>query len=340
MKTTGLIRQKRGLMALLLLACLALPVAAVQYAGNIFISSAVLNGATITGVFSSQPNQATSGPGDVPATINDNIVYNGITYAKQIIIEGSSAKTVWILFSKSGYYGMASASLGDYSAPNIILSAFTFYKTGAPTAPTIGDISTGYETAKVLSLTYDSNYNYSGVSINIVGALPADIVESGSKPTSYSMGELVEGHTLVSGQTYTFQIRGKVAGVDPELSAWSSKEFKMKSGGGTQSVDLILVPGLNSFSLGIPSNEADINWTIGAVSIKTINDLITAFGGSAKVSTFGYIQPGTSGTVDGTKFVNGDFDNETFRARNLSATQGYQVFILGTENVTVTVSNQ
>lgn len=222
-------------------------------------------------LYSSPTNQSGSGtPLSVGThyTIDRNSSYAGTTPAVKIAINNCPAGTAYVLLKDAGStrYAILSASTpdipGDDQTPGI-----TSYRAGPPTPPAIGAINVGYESAKVLSLTYDPDYLYSSVMIQVTPASP-DITTPSGLPSSYAMGEYVDGRVLLSGQTYAFRIKGTAAGVDPALSAWGERSFTMLSGGGAQSFVLTLESkvaaggsGLNSFSLPFLPDAAGRWWT-------------------------------------------------------------------------------
>jgi hypothetical protein len=106
-------------------------------------------------------------------------------------------------------------------------------------------------------------------------------------------------------------------------------------GGGSVSATLNLAPGLNFFSLGVPS--AGGKWYVGATQLTTVQNLIDAIG-QDRVSTFGYVD--ATGTVVGVRNQGGTLTGTTgFTGSALSQTQGYQVFITPGAPISLTIKN-
>jgi hypothetical protein len=305
---------------------------AATYAGNIFITSGALAGSSIIGVFGSKPNQ-TATTGDIANTVTDNQVYASVTYAKKIAIEGSADNSVYVLFKNgTSTYATLSVTLQSTYVPNITVDTLTFYNQGSPPEPTIGTITAKYESAMVNSISYASGYEYTGAKIEVAGT-GSGIKTIAPKPTTFSMGELVNSITLESGATYTFKVCSTVDGVAD--SPWAEKPFTMLSGGGPLSAVVTLKAGMNFFSLGIPPASGN-KWYAGTSELLTIGDLIAKIGND-RVSTFGYVD--LAGNVVGVKKVGTAFEPTAALTLPLSQTQGYQVYITPGADIMLTLSN-
>ncbi|MFA5114118.1 MAG: hypothetical protein WC529_07485 [Candidatus Margulisiibacteriota bacterium] len=248
------------------------------YAGNVFLSATVLNGTQIVGVFTAKPHQNTlAADGIATAVVADNQTYAGTTYAKMISIEKCPAETAYILLKGGGIYAVTSVKLKDSSAPNIVLPKPDFYTTGDPQPPVIGEIKKGFETAKVLSLTYDPAYDYSGTGIEIIGS-GSGVLKQG-KVAEYSMGEMVNGVTLESSKTYTFKIWGIVSGVTENQAKSNAKDFTMNSGGAqnasTETYKLSAAGfGLNTLAISFDRAKGEVKG-IGGMRVATQGTVLT-----------------------------------------------------------------
>lgn len=145
-------------------------------------------------------------------------------------------------------------------------------------------------------------------------------------------------------RTYVLKVKaGNYKGLGPALS----QELLVPAPvGGTTALSVILTlqPGLNTFSLGIPSTDTG-KWyaqlgNAATTEIVTINDLIAKIG-TAEVSTVGYVKAGKSGEVLGAKRVGDNWvqNPSGFLDGKLSATQGYQIFIKGAAAISLTIKN-
>jgi len=344
-----------AVMLLSLAAMIALQSSAFSYAGIVKLNkTAVLNGVTEVRLFSgAKPNQTSA------ATLVEGTNYsvdntNDPTYRIYNIYDAPGTPAWLLLLKGTSTYSIISGAMGTTVPPTTTYDSAKFYTTGIPEAPTGLTIEAGYESAKATWSLNTNDYEIYGVDVQVAkdAGFSSSLMNDkdgnsttalgnqwNNSNTSLVMSQFVDGRTLEAGTTYYIQVRAKVDGVD--ASNWTSNNFTMKSGGGPLSVTLNLQPGLNSFSLGIPSAAGNwygrkdgVNYTL-----TTVQTLVTALGGASNVSTFGYVTAGTSGAVTGVKEQDGTFaGTANFLAENLRQTQGYQIYIKNTP-VIMTISN-
>lgn len=351
------IRLKGGL-ALLIAAIIIASSAAVNaatYVGNVFISTAVLNGGSIAGVFSAKPNQGGGTPQTTLQTPNDYVIqdgvsYNGVTYDKTIIFKGSPVQYPYILFTKGGFYSIAQVNkLEDKSSPNIVLPALTYYKTGSPDVPKTLVLVAGFETAKATWGLNTTDFELSGVDLEVAKDVgftqPVGTLTSTGVITSYAFGELVDGRKLDPGTNYWFHVRAKVDGVAP--SAWTNASdgaFTTKSGGigstFTINIKRTMASGLGINSFSVPKAVTTVGGTntpLDGTSITTAYDLcdfINKFYGASKslVRSFGTwdetVQIESGATINySAPGVIDAASSTALKAINLQAGRGYQAFV-------------
>lgn len=296
----------KGVIAALILLLLACSDLAFGYAGIVKLNkTGVLNGVTeVRLVSGGRPNQTSVA--NLDTTSNYSIdTSSDPTYNTYNIYNTSSDPTYLLLLKGTANYAIIGASMGTTVPITTPVDSVTFYKTGQPTPPTIGTIVAGYETAKV-PITYDPNYEYSGVSIQVANdsGFTSLLKDAGGNSTTsggvmgqYLMGELIDGRVLQSGSTYYFGISGSVAGV--AASTVASKSFTTKAGGAggpvTKTWTLSFnVKGVNTISLPFASVTSTINSKpAGAIGTFTVGDLIAEINnqikaGGGQVSVFGW----------------------------------------------------
>jgi hypothetical protein len=321
------------------------------YAGKVFIPHTAVSSANLGAVnqleivvSSTAVNQTGGGTPPENYTVTSNGSYQGASNYIALDVLSSTGSTVYCLLKGNGRYAVASAALGDPVAPDRLINALSAYNQGAPTPPAIGSILAGFETAKVESFTYSSDYNYAGISIEVLGSNLG--VTSHKKISEYAVGEYVDGRLLESGKKYTFKVKGVVEGVAPELSLWGEKVFTMEVGGGAQSYVLTFEagadgkPGINFFSMPVPPDK-DGKWYaetlagayLGEVAnaYQLVNAINSAAGTDQKiVSTFGRWDNSPAEQKDaGVLIQNNDPAQVTAVLGNIPLKQGegYQVYV-------------
>lgn len=343
------------------LLCLLFSSPLYAYAGKVFISHSALSVANLGAinqlnieVSSTSINQTGGGTPPDNYMIDLNGSYQGGGNYIALDVLSSTSPTVYCLLKGNDRYAVVSASLGDPVAPDQLINALSAYNQGAPNPPTIGPISAGFETAKVGSLIYSPDYNYSAISIEVVGTALG--ITSHKKINEYAIGGYVDGRVLESGQTYTFKVKGVVDGINPELSSWGEKSFTMKIGAGPQSYVLTFEagadgkPGINFFSMPVPPAENG-KWyaeTLAGEALGEVSNayqLVTAINSAAGagqkvVSTFGRWDNRPSEQRDsGVLIPNNNPEQVRSILENISLKQGegYQLYV--TKRVSLLIKN-
>jgi len=348
-----------GRWIIIFLVAIGLIYPAFAYITYVHVDNTLVGGDVVVTVFASAPNQNSTQTlvEGTNYTIEQDVSYQGHTCRRYSLlnIPNSSA---YLLFKRPGYYAIGGGYVAGSSAPTYhYVGSVTYYRTGAPTPPTIGNISVGYETAKVDSLTYNPDnpdYLYAGTSLEVIGAASPNQFNQGAIE-SYSMGEYVQGTKLESGLTYTFRISAYAAGTVYGDS--STKPFTMKIGGGAQKQVMTFesgtangLYGITFFSMPFPP-DANGKWyafnkntgvaiilpSTGTNEITTAADLVGIINLLAPdtVSTFGYWDKNlTQQKAKGVMFTYTPSYRETPTEADLTLTgmklkegEGYQVYI-------------
>lgn len=326
-------------------------------------------------VFSSGTDQTGNGtPLDPKAyTINRNASYQGNTPSVLIDIGDCPASTAYILLKDqpATRYAIIPASTPDIPGSDQTPS-ITSYLLGSPKDPKNLAVVAGYESAQATWSLDTINYQISGVDVQVATDNAFQNLindESGNattaapnawapSSTSFVINQYVDGRTLTAGSTYYFQVRAKVAGVNP--SAWVPITVPMKSGSSApQFLSYVFKPGINFFSMpfGFDSNSRwysfdgngnalqysdslgnNTNYIVKAYDlIKAINTMA----GQKVVSTFGDWDE--SKQQDGGILLdkNNDPDKDpamtTLIGKVLTQGRGYQVYV--TAPVTLIIKN-
>ena len=351
-------RRGVGIFILLLSAGWFLCNPACGYAGNIFVETSVLDGATVY-LFSASPNQSydESSPGYLTEGESENYTINTEDYTGYYayVVHNCSTSRAYILVVTGSQYSILSATLGSTVPTNTYPTA-TWYTLGSPSTPTDILVNALYETAKA-SWEIDSvNYQMSGVDLqiatdvgftSIVAEDDGDTTELGAVE-EYTTGQLIDGRTLSPSTNYYLRVRASVSGVAD--SAWSSGTEFSTLGTPAQTYSLSLESlvdettgfGINAFSMPFASP-----WYIDGNQIETAYDLVVEINiaaGSNVVSSFGYWdsenQVVVGVMIDYDSETPNDIASEDVTALDVELLQGvgYQVYV--TEDVTdIVISN-
>lgn len=264
-------------------------------------------------------------------------------------------------------YAVVSFTLGSPVGPaDESISSITWYTTGNPDPPSTIQPTAGFETAKItwslnpnpamkrfdyssIEITIKKNENGTWTNVPATGNTTTSVLNG--SPTSYLLGELIDGRTLTPNTEYSVTLVGKVKGkADGSVTYTSSpatQTFTTLSGGAVSPYPLTLKPGLNSFAMPF-APDANNKWYVGTTPITNALGLVQAINlattpltasPASIVSSFG-TWDSTGKKIDGVMISTLDAGTqEQLTNRTLKQGVGYQLYLKGSADVTVTIKN-